>query len=153
MSSRSRIILVHIICIIQLYYDLNLTNDFFFFYRIDRIRNDGSFIKANCSAVATIRELPSSKENRSNNRPNNHNHGIKSGQVTARMTETCDGHTPRHRAPLPPSVEVSYLSVFFLNIGSSLGANGGELWRFRNPALFISKIVLLVFLTIFLLVH
>ncbi|XP_022161586.1 uncharacterized protein LOC111027502 isoform X1 [Myzus persicae] len=64
-----------------------------------RTRNDGSFAKANCSAVATIRELPSSKENRSS-------HGnsgvIKSGRVTARMTETCDGHIPRHRAPLPP---------------------------------------------------
>ncbi|KAL5234743.1 hypothetical protein ACI65C_002153 [Semiaphis heraclei] len=62
-----------------------------------RTRNDGSFAKANCSAVATIRELSSSKENHSS-----HGNGVKCGRVTARMTETCDGHIPRHRAPLPP---------------------------------------------------
>lgn len=79
---------------------------FFFFCRT---RNDGLFAKANCSAVATIRELPSSKENRgsSNNDLSRHNsssaHGVKSGQTVARMiVDTCDGHTPRHRAPLPP---------------------------------------------------
>lgn len=85
----------------QIFYLLKLFIYFWWFYRV---RNDGSFTKANCSSVATIRELPSSKENRSNKRYSN---VIKPGQITARMTETCDGHTPRHRAPLPP-VEVSF---------------------------------------------
>ncbi|XP_050057324.1 protein Shroom isoform X5 [Aphis gossypii] len=67
-----------------------------------RTRNDGLFAKANCSAVATIRELPSSKENRSSH---GNNGVVKSGRVTTRMTETCDGHIPRHRSSLPP-VEV-----------------------------------------------
>jgi len=66
-----------------------------------RTRNDELFTKANCSAVATIRELPSSKENRSSHG----NHGVvKSSRVTTRMTETCDGHISRHR--VVPPVEV-----------------------------------------------
>lgn len=89
---------------------------FYFIFRFNRLRNDGSFIaKANCAVVATIRELPSSKENYSNNNKHNnnrYNNSFKSSQVTTRMTETYDGHTIRHRAPFPP-VEVSVF-LFFL---------------------------------------
>lgn len=99
-----------------------------FLLSVNRSRNDGSFIaKANnCAVTAAIRDLPSSKENRSsnnkyNNHRNNNNSGIKSGQVTVRMTETCDGHKLRHRAPLPPvevSVVISFKYLYYLNITS-----------------------------------
>lgn len=101
--------------IMKLYKTKLLSNSFFPY--VNRLRNDGSFItKANnCAIVATIRELPSSKENRSNNNKYNNNRynnsDIKSSQATARMTETCDRHKLRHRAPLPP-VEVSFLFDF-----------------------------------------
>lgn len=90
----------------------------FFFFCIRRVRNDGSFAKADRSAVAvaTVRELqqPGTKENRSavdHSDINGPSPKVTKpgGQVKTRMTSetVCDGRTPRHRAPLPP-VEVRH---------------------------------------------
>lgn len=103
-SSRSCTICQY--CTYNTYVHWIIKTNFFYFHRT---RNDGLFAKANCSAVATIRELPSSKENRSSH---GNNGVVKSGRVTTHMTETCDGHIPRHRASLPP-VEVSYFIYIF----------------------------------------
>lgn len=96
-------------------YSCTFLTRFLFLFWIRRERNDGSFAKADRSAVAvaTVRELqqPGAKENRSiDNRSSSNSPKVtKPGQVKTRMTSetSCDRHTPRHRALLPP-VEVSH---------------------------------------------